>query len=296
MNQNKFASWIKTSFAALGLSAIAAGSAYGQTYLTAVVNNSGGGQSLWTVNAGSVGIINSTSVYPGGNATPTVTGLTSGDSLVGIDWWGNTLYGIGKAGYLYTLNPASGAVVNTFSLGGSLSGTYYGVDATASGIRVVSDQNVNLLVSYSGGTPTSLNTLQPGGTSLGISAIADYNGTFYAINKDSSGLGYLDILNANGSVTSLGSLGVQISRVNGFDINPNTGIAYFVSEVSSGGGSPQLYTVNLGNGSATLQGAFSLDNAEPVSGLAVSPVPEPATTTLALLGGAGLFALIRRRK
>jgi len=219
-----------------------------------------------------------------------VSGLSS-DTLVGIDYLGSTLYGVGSGGHLYTINPVSGSVSSTVYFG-SLSGTYFGMDASSAGIHIVSDSGLNLLLNTSGGT-VSTGTLSP--TGLNVSAVASYNGNTYAIGKDlSSQLGTLYTLSGN-ALTSVGGLQYQISRVNGFDISSG-GYAYLVSEVGSGGSSPELFTVNLGTGIASLAGAFNLESAQAIGGLTVNPVPEPATSAMIILGGAGVFALIRRRK
>src|ERR1039457_1541280 len=92
-----------------------------------------------------------------------VTGLPAGDRLVGIDYLGSTLYAVGSAGNLYTINPTTG-VVNTTVHFGPLNGIYFGMDASAAGIRIVSDADIDLLLSPAGAilssttlTPSALN-------------------------------------------------------------------------------------------------------------------------------------------
>src|ERR1035438_6041640 len=56
-----------------------------------------------------------------------VSGLQGGDILVGIDYLGSTLYAIGSAGNLYTVNGTTGGatLINHF---GPLDGIYFGMD------------------------------------------------------------------------------------------------------------------------------------------------------------------------
>src|SRR5439155_91777 len=47
----------------------------------------------------------------------TLSGLQSGEQIVGIDFWNGALYGVGNQSRLYTLNPATG-LVSTIGLAG----------------------------------------------------------------------------------------------------------------------------------------------------------------------------------
>lgn len=222
-------------------------------------------------------------------------GITASDTLMGIDYWGNTLYGVGSSGKVYILPQTGGAAtllasVPIGSLGGGL---YYGVDASAAGIRIVTDADVNVLVNYGGGytVDTSLNP-----SSLTISAISSYGSTMYGIDKLPSQYGVLNTINTSlGTASSIGvNLGYQISRINGFDISAASGIAYFASAVSSSGPVPDFFTVDLTTGVASIVNQFGLEGGQYVSGITV--VPEPTTTALAVLGGVGMLAMLRRRK
>src|ERR1039457_2215966 len=219
-----------------------------------------------------------------------ISGMQGSDTLVGIDYLGSTLYAIGSAGNLYTVNGTTGAatLVNHF---GPLNGLYFGMDASAAGIRIVSDADINLLLNAStGAIISSTPTLTP--TTLNIDAIASSGSTMYAVDSVANTLGIL----TGGTFATTGPMGYDVSGKNGFDISTATGIAYFASAVSSSGLDPNLYTINLATGFASLVGQIGPGEGTLIAGLTVTPVPEPGTTALALLGGAGMIALLRRRK
>ena len=264
---------------ALGVAITAGSSAKAET-LTALVYL---GNQIFTINSSAPGTI-LTSVG--------VSGLQSADILVGIDYLGSTLYAVGSAGNLYTVNGTTGvaSLINHF---GPLNGLYFGMDASAAGIRIVSDADINLLLNAStGAIISSTPTLTP--TTLNIDAIATSGSTTYAVDSIANTLGILNT--ATGTFATTGSMGYDVSGKNGFDISTATGIAYFASAVSSSGVDPNLYTVNLATGFASLVGIIGPGQGTLLAGLTVGPVPEPGTTALALLGGAGMIALLRRRK
>src|ERR1017187_4205965 len=149
---------------ALGVGIFACGSAKAET-LTALVFQ---GNQIFTVNSSNPGTI-VTSVG--------VSGLQGGDILVGIDYLGSTLYAIGSAGNLYTVNGTTGGatLINHF---GPLDGIYFGMDASAAGIRVVSDADINLLLNASTGAIIS-NTPALNPSALNIDAIASSGNTMY---------------------------------------------------------------------------------------------------------------------
>ncbi len=221
-----------------------------------------------------------------------ISGMQGSDTLVGIDYLGSTLYAIGSAGNLYTVNGTTGAatLINHF---GPLNGIYFGMDASAAGIRVVSDADINLLLnSVTGAIISSTPTFTP--TTLNLDAIASSGSTMYAVDSVANTLGILNT--AAGTFATIGSMGYDVSSKNGFDISPATGIAYFSSTVSSAGIDPNLYTVNLATGLASLVGQIGPGEGTLIDGLTVTAVPEPGTIALALAGGAGMIALLRRRK
>ena len=264
---------------ALGVAIVAGGSAKAEM-LTGLVYL---GNQIFTFDSSNPGTI-LTSVG--------ISGMQGSDTLVGIDYLGSTLYAIGSAGNLYTVNGTTGAatLVNHF---GPLNGIYFGMDASAAGIRVVSDADINLLLNSStGAIISSTPTLTP--TTLNLDAIASSGSTMYAVDSVANTLGILNT--AAGTFVTTGGMGFDVNGKNGFDISSASGIAYFASAVSSSGTDPNLYTVNLATGFASLVGQIGPGEGTLIDGLTVTAVPEPGTIALALAGGAGMIALLRRRK
>lgn len=94
------------------------------------------------------------------------------------------------------------------------------------------------------------------------------------------------------TINLVGSLGVDTIGAFGFEILANgTAYAALTSGITGQGG---LYQINLGTGAATVLGGFG--TASPLlSGLAVTPVPEPSTYAM-LLAGLGLVGFAVRRR
>lgn len=100
-----------------------------------------------------------------------------------------------------------------------------------------------------------------------------------------------------GVITEIGNTGLGsqgLVSIGGFDISPNTGIAYLTYSVGVGGGrTTWLSTVDLSTGQATILGQLGAPSFAGVLGMAVVPVPAPGA--VALFGPAAL-ALTRRRR
>jgi hypothetical protein len=240
-------------------------------------------------NANTIFTMNSST--PGSIFATGVSGLQGGDILVSVDYLGSILYGVGSGGDLYTINASSGAA-SLVSHFGTLNGTYYGVDASSAGIRIVSDNEINILLNpITGAVISSSPTLASG---LTIDAIASSGSTMYGVDSIANTLGTLNT--ATGTFATIGSMGYDVSGKNGFDISPNSGTAYFASAVSSSGTDANLYQVNLATGFASLVGRIGPGEGLLVTGLTVQAVPEPSSIALVCLGGAGMFGLMRRRK
>ena len=272
---------LKATFAAsliLGVTATA-----GTIVLT---NNQG---QLLTIDSASPGTIVSTN---------TISGLQNGETILGIDFRPATgqLYGLGSGNRIYTINTTTGAA--TF-VGGAftLTGSSFGFDfnPVPDRIRVVSDTGQNLRLNPNDGTVTTDSALNPGSPNIVAAAYTNsFPGTIstslYVIDSTTNSL-YLQNPPNNGTLSLIGSLGLDVTAVAGFDIAFPGNFAFAALQVS--GGSSGLYSVNLTTGAATLIGAIG--SGQTITGLSVAPTPEPATVLLTGLGVVGL-GLLRRRK
>ena len=209
----------------------------------------------------------------------TMTGLQSGESVVGIDFRPATgqLYAVGSSSRVYVINPVSGVatVVGGPAFTPALSGTAYGIDfnPVPDRIRVVSEADQNLRLNPTTGAVAATDTnlaFDPGDPNAAanpnVVSVAYANNfagtpttTLYGIDSN------LDILVRQGSpggtptspntgqLFTIGALGVNTGNLVGFDIASGTGAA-FASMTASGATTSQLYTINLTSGAATLIG------------------------------------------
>jgi Tol biopolymer transport system component len=200
------------------------------------------------------------------SSTP-VTGLQSGESIVGIDVRPATrqLYALTGAGRLYVVNPETGAARLASTLNTALSGTSFGVDfnPVPDRLRIVSDADQNLRVNVATGEAVVDGTLAYASgdanagqnpNAVGAAYTNNFAGatstTLYVIDSNRDILATQNPPNA-GTLNTVGPLGVDTSAVVGFDITNPGGAALAVLTV---GGASRLYTINLATGAATLVG------------------------------------------
>jgi len=201
----------------------------------------------------------------------------------------NGLYGVGNNGGIYVVNQQTGALnlVNRISV--PLSGTRFGVDfnPVPDRLRVISDTGQNLRINVDAVGATIVDgTLNYGMvTATGVTGAAYTNNdnnpstgtTLYDID---SNLDTLVIQNPpnDGTLNTVGALGVNTTAQVGFDIFSNTdrfGVASgnrgFASLTT--GGTSTLYIIDLGTGTATSLGAFSAPNTS-IEDIALPPRQE----------------------
>lgn len=220
-------------------------------------------------NAYAVGTTNTLlSFNTGSSATvtaKTITGLTTGDQIEGIDFRpaNGELYAVANTGRLYKINTGTGAAtlvtsVPTLPL---LTGSSFGIDFNpmADRIRVVSNTRLNLRIHPETGASVGVDTdINPG--TPGITAVAYTNNKTGAASTD---LYYIDpatdkLYKASGSpnggiITEVGGLGLNIDGHAGFDISGTDNKAF---AILSSGGTAKLYSINLSTGAATVAGDF----------------------------------------
>jgi Domain of unknown function (DUF4394) len=246
------------------------------------------------------------STTPGALNLVSVSGLASGESLLGIDFrpLNGQLFGLGSASNLYILNSTSGvaSLVGSGLSSGIITATNYGFDfnPTIDRIRIVSTDNSNSVANPITGATQLIATsvfFPSGDANSGANpnlAHHAYTNNFagattsqlYALDSDLDAL----VTQANnagtlGTVAPLTSGGspLNFGEAGGFDIAAD-GTAFAALSVGS---ASSLYTINLTNGVTTNLGTLSGN----VTGLAV--VPEPSS---ALLLGCGALTLLRRKR
>lgn len=194
----------------------------------------------------------------------TVAGLQTGENILGIDFrpLNGQLYALGSTSRLYTINLGTGAAtaVGTSPFATLLSGTDFGFDfnPVVDKIRVVSNTGQNLRLDPVTGGITAVDTaINPLGAMLSAAAYTNnFAGTttttLFVIDHNTDKL-YQQNPPNNGTLVETGSLGINITNTNGFDIGSMSQKAYLMASV---GGSTKIYTVNTTTGAATALADF----------------------------------------
>ena len=199
-------------------------------------------------------------------ATPimkTLTGLQSGEMLLGIDFRpaNGQLYGLSNMSRIYTINTSNGAVTAVgvpFSPMITSSDVGFDFNPTVDRIRVVTASGQNLRLNPdTGGIAAIDGNLNPGMPTVTAAA---YTNNFagatttvlYTIDAVSNKL-FRQVPPNDGTQIEVGSLGLNIEGANGFDIGGTSNIAYALLRqgVMSG-----IYRVDLTSGAATSVATF----------------------------------------
>lgn len=216
-----------------------------------------------------------------------ITGLQDEEKLLGIDFRpaNGQLYGLGSTSRLYVINPQTGAAtqIGAAPFTPALEGSAFGFDfnPVVDRIRVVSNTGQNLRLNPDTGAVVDANLATPGIQPDGRLAYAagDQNagretqvvGAAYTNpdNDPATGTTLYDIDSRrdilaiqnppnDGVLNTVGSLGVNTSRMVGFDIAAS-GVAYAALKLEGGDGgcgSSSLVTVNLATGGVNRVGAI----------------------------------------
>lgn len=207
-------------------------------------------------NSNNLQIFNPNSPMPVSKA---VTGLQSGENILGIDFrpLNGQLYALGSSSRIYTLNLGTGAAtaVGSSPFPTLLSGTDFGFDfnPAVDKIRVVSNTGQNLrLDPVTGGITAVDAVINPAGAMISAAAYTNnFAGTtattLFVIDHNTDKL-YQQNPPNNGTLAETGSLGINITNANGFDIGSMSQKAYLMASV---GGSTKIYSVNTATGAAT---------------------------------------------
>ncbi|HUQ69015.1 MAG TPA: DUF4394 domain-containing protein [Planctomycetaceae bacterium] len=223
-----------------------------------------------------------------------VTGLLGTEQLVGIDLRpaNGTLIGVGSTSsngstHLYSINvdtgvaTAVGPAVNPDLTKASDGSTRFGLDfnPTIDRVRLVSDNDQNIVFHPDTGATTLATPLfyAPADPNFGqnpnVVHIAYDNNIANASTSQQRGIDSVrDVLvtvaNNTGTLGTIGSLGVDVGEVGGFDVSAS-GVAY-AALTPAGAATQRLYQINLQTGAATQQGFILLGLVE-LQGLTALP-------------------------
>jgi Domain of unknown function (DUF4394)/FG-GAP-like repeat len=220
----------------------------------------------------------------------TISGLQAAENVLAIDFRpaNGQLYALGSTSRLYTVNTLTGAAMAIGSAGAfTLTGTDFGFDfnPTVDRIRLVSNTGQNIRLNPDTGVIAGTDTnLNPGTPSVSAAAYTNnFSGAtttvLYDIDTATDSL-FIQNPPNNGTLVSVGALGVDASGVNGFDIATIGGMAFASLNV---GGTSRLYTINLTTGAATQVAAIG--GSLMLRGLAVANVSAASTSTALDFGG-----------
>lgn len=224
--------------------------------------------------------------------TTAVTGLQSGENLVGIDFRpaDGKLYGVGSTGRLYTIDTATGAATLKATLAAdaadtsapytALAGTDFGVDfnPVADRLRVVGNTGQSLRIHPDTGATTTDGAINGGAAGSTVTASAYTNSfagtgstTLYALDTVTDTL-YVQNPPNNGTLTAPVTLGVDAGSANGFDIDARTNTGYLVATV---GGARNLYSINLAATATAATALGAVGGGEELRGIALRPAQAP---------------------
>lgn len=193
------------------------------------------------------------------------TGLMEGEHVIGLDFRpaNGALYGITTQSRIITINTANGQTMPVADpLDPMLEGESFGFDfnPTVDRIRLVSSTGQNLRLHPDLGTVVAVDgSLNPGMPMVNGAAytnnVASATSTLlYVIDSETNMLYTQDPPN-DGVLVPVGSLGVDFTGDNGFDIGGMSNMAYALLDV---GGMTGVYSINLSSGAASKIADFNV--------------------------------------
>jgi len=201
-----------------------------------------------------------------------VTGLTGGETLLGIDFRpkDGLLYGITSAGRIVTIDTATGAATAKATLTAdpadttlpytAIAGTAFAVDfnPVADRLRVIGNLGQSLRINVDSGAATTDGAINRGGAAPAVTAAAytnSYAGTtstaLYDIDTASASLALQNPPN-DGTLANIGPLGLTVGGDLGFDIAGGANGLVLAALRGMADGPSTLYRIDLATGAATL--------------------------------------------
>ena len=200
------------------------------------------------------------------------TGLPAGEQVVGLDVRpaNKQVVALGSTSRLYRIDVATGAAapIGTTAFAPALAGASFGFDfnPTVDRIRLTTDARPNLRLHPDTGATAAIDgQLSYAAGDAGAAATPRIVASAYTNSVAGATTTQLFDLDAgrdalvlqnppnNGTLVTIGSLGIDIGDNAGFDISAVDGVAYAAVQIGQSSAS-QLFTVNLGTGAATLVG------------------------------------------
>jgi hypothetical protein len=203
---------------------------------------------------------------PGG-APVAITGLNSGENVLGLDVRPATgeIYGVTSESRLITINPVSGAAALRATVSIALAGTAFGTDfnPTNDRLRIISDTGQNLRVDPDTGVAIAdgqvgLSNVTAIGYTNSVAGAASTALYGIATQADAASDSLISINPTTGATAFIGTLigpsgPVNTSVLASLDIAATDNTAYLAA-TAPGGASTQIYIVNLTTGTLTLTG------------------------------------------
>lgn len=239
-----------------------------------------------------------------------ISGLAANERITGIDFRPATgeLFAAGNFSNLYTIDVGTGAasLVGSFTNNNdSLNGSSFSFDfnPTIDRIRNVSNVDQNLVLNPNDGTSDAKTdtAYAVGDVNFGVDpnvVHSAYTNNFagststqlYGIDSGTDAL--VTQANNAGTLGTVGSIGLDVTTIGGFDISGTSGIAYLAVEgTGADAGFTMFWTIDLATGLGSASGTGGPTGNRVGGGetlTAISVIPEP-TTALILVGSAGWF-------
>lgn len=202
-----------------------------------------------------------------------ITGMSAGSVMVGIDFRGGDLYGVGTDSRVYTVDTLTGAAT---AVGGSfspaLSGEHFGMTYdTGNDVLHVSSVESNQSLEIDPATG-AVSMARPElafaagdeneGSNPALAAAAQHGAVMYGIESNENVL--VTVSAETGALVTVADLPFNVYLCSGMDIDAD-GTAYAALGTDSGS---QLYTIDLTSGATTLLGGIA---GSPVHSIALRP-------------------------